>query len=415
MKALNGEEDAEALAMAEARQYKQWQAILKDKKTHYFKAKRRCQIELRNALDCAGQVYCFGSGTFGQFNADNTKNMSTKNGPFQGFDEVYDMWHGRLFPEQSFLYKVGIEERLKEWDPDAEEEKLELGNNLTVEDPRAEILNSPFKEHHFQEKDNIGKTITSSTCQPNTAALWARRVIQISITDSVAFALTELGDLYTWGGMDHWWHEVEVDAAWQNQWRGETTPRSTMMLTTNDKKEPDEIVEGVPVDEDEELADKLKAILVYFNRWQPPPIPSERLTYYRDVLFVQIPYPELLLSCEVRGIRIENKTKMDLLEIIFRSLALEKDVLGERTHKQIREIEKDILDLRRKKRKNMAKKLVAEVQEMWEPLNQMQAEKIAEEEMQKAKDKEAKDISIETDYAKWRANIQNAIGIPNSH
>ena len=40
----------------------------------------------------------------------------------------------------------------------------------------------------------------------------------------------------------------------------------------------------------------------------------------------------------------------------------------------------------------MAKKLVAEVQEMWEPLNQMQAEKIAEEEMQKAKDKSERHI-----------------------
>merc|ERR1719181_668128 len=96
-KEVNKEEDAEALAIAEAKQFKAWQAVLKDKKEHYFKAKRRVMVELRNALDTAGQVYCFGEGTFGQFTADVARSMSTKNGPFMGFDEVYDMWKGRLF------------------------------------------------------------------------------------------------------------------------------------------------------------------------------------------------------------------------------------------------------------------------------------------------------------------------------
>ena len=392
-KEVNKEEDAEALAIAEAKQFKAWQAVLKDKKEHYFKAKRRVMVELRNALDTAGQVYCFGEGTFGQFTADVARSMSTKNGPFMGFDEVYDMWKGRLFPEESFLYKVGLEERVKEWDPDAEEDKLEIGKNLSVDDPRAEILKSPFKECH---------------CITNTATLWARRVVQVKITDSVAMALTELGDLYTWGGMDHWWHEVEVDAAWQNQWRGETTPRSTMLLTTNDKTEPEEIIDGIPEDEDEVLADKLKAVLIYYGRWQPPPLPSERLTYYKDVLFVKIPYPELLLTAEVRGVRVENKTKMELLHILFDCICLEKDVLGERTHKQIREFETDILDLRKKKRKNLAKKIVTECQEMWEPLLQMQAEKRAEDEMQAKKEKEAAEIAIEQNYQKYRVNIQNS-------
>ena len=41
--------------------------------------------------------------------------------------------------------------------------------------------------------------------------------------------------MWSWGGTDHWWHEVEQDSWWQTHWRGDTTPRSTALLLTGGK------------------------------------------------------------------------------------------------------------------------------------------------------------------------------------
>ena len=56
--------------------------------------------------------------------------------------------------------------------------------------------------------------------------------------DTVILAQSDLGELWTWGGSDHWWYEIEPDAHWQTHWRGDTTPRSQLLLGTRFKPEP---------------------------------------------------------------------------------------------------------------------------------------------------------------------------------
>lgn len=68
-----------------------------------------------------------------------------------------------------------------------------MGVDLDVDDPRTEILYSPFNH---------------SVCASNTAALWGRRITQVGLAANVAVAMSELGEVFTWGGTDQWWHEV---------------------------------------------------------------------------------------------------------------------------------------------------------------------------------------------------------------
>ena len=67
MKKVLDKEEEERHALAEADQFKRWQKVLKEKRKLSSAAKRRSLLELRTALDLAGQVYSFGQGAYGQF------------------------------------------------------------------------------------------------------------------------------------------------------------------------------------------------------------------------------------------------------------------------------------------------------------------------------------------------------------
>ena len=70
------------------------------------------------------------------------------------------------------------------------------------------------------------------------------------------------GELWAWGGTDHWWHEVEQDSWWQTHWRGDTTPRSSALLLASHKEEPaeEDAHDGGEMTQGEKDAEKLKTV-----------------------------------------------------------------------------------------------------------------------------------------------------------
>ena len=61
-----------------------------------------------------------------------------------------------------------------------------------------------------------------------------------------------------------------------------------------------------------------------------------------------------------------------MCDLVYRDIVLEKKVLGERAHRRIREMEEEVGDLRKRRKRAMAKKLIMDIQDMWEPLKHMQ-------------------------------------------
>ncbi len=59
---------------------------------------------------------------------------------------------------------------------------------------------------------------------------------------------------YAWGGKNHWWFEIGPDSHWQENWRGDTTERSQLLLQTLHKQEPDEIAPEEEEDAEENEA-----------------------------------------------------------------------------------------------------------------------------------------------------------------
>ena len=67
---------------------------------------------------------------------------------------------------------------------------IEKTDAIDVNQLRNELASSPFN----------GLTVAE-----NSAKLWGRRVYDAAVTDTVVVAMSDLGELWAWGGADHWW------------------------------------------------------------------------------------------------------------------------------------------------------------------------------------------------------------------
>ena len=381
---LDEEEEKERMALAEADRWRKWQAIITSKGKFIAKAKRRAEVELRSALDTAGQVYVFGGGTFDQFDGFVKKDMSTKSYQQDGFDQMAELWFRRVRPGQIDQGKKGKGEGGQMPEPEMD------AGAMGIEDPRVEAATSAFH--------GINAAV-------NTCALWGRRTKEVAVSDNVMFALTDLGEIFAWGGTDHWWHEVEPDSYWQANWRGDTTARSKMLLMTENKKPPEE-EEATTQDSLEDIeADKLKLVVQYYGNWMPPPGAEDRLKYIKGDLMPKVKFEEVQLSLDVRGKPCSGMTKNEMVDILHKDFVLEKKVLGERAHRKIRELEIEIMQLMAKKRNTMANKIKLEVNDMWRPLKEIQAEEMAQEYAKSTIERQAKYTKLEEGYEKWFKHI----------
>jgi len=72
----------------------------------------------------------------------------------------------------------------------------------------------------------------------------------------------------------------------------------------------------------------------------------------------------------------DGMTKNDMIDLLYRDFLLEKKVLGEHTHRKIRKLEEEIMDLNKRKLPSMANKIIQEVKDMWRPLKEIQADMV---------------------------------------
>ena len=153
-RAIDREDEFEHRALKEAERWRIWQSNLEAKKKLIRDAEQRARNELADALDAAGQVYVFGKGPYGQFNTQSQNEFSSSSSCYlqEGYDRMQRIWF----------------ERVSEFNANA-----------------------------------------------NTVGLWGRSPIDTAISDNVIFVISEYGDIYAWGGNNHFWHDIEPDSYWQ--------------------------------------------------------------------------------------------------------------------------------------------------------------------------------------------------------
>lgn len=74
--------------------------------------------------------------------------------------------------------------------------------------------------------------------------------------------------VYSWGGNNFWWHEIQPDSMYQTKWRGDTTARSQLLLGTVGKQLPvDASVENDlnTMSPEDKKCEMIKEVSKYFN------------------------------------------------------------------------------------------------------------------------------------------------------
>lgn len=99
---------------------------------------------------------------------------------------------------------------------------------------------------------------------------------------------------------------------------------------------------------------------------------------------------------------------MALMQELYEDIALEKQLLGERAHRVIRDIDMRLRSLEKKNKHQLVKDLKAKVEKLWEPLKEIQAEQRAERKFEKIVKQHDRNVEEEKAYARWRKHVERA-------
>jgi alpha-tubulin suppressor-like RCC1 family protein len=206
------------------------------------------------------------------------------------------------------------------------------------------------------------------------------------------------------GGHDYTWHEIQPDSVNQSKWRGDTTPRSQLLLGTMDKR-----ISLEDTDDDhsimafeEKKADIIQVLGKYFSVWEPPPDPLKRIQFLEKIVFPKISYEDIKFSLFCRGKNIEAGSKLDIAEKLYQDITLERKLLGEKAHKSIKALEVQVSSLLKRKKEFLAKKILARIEILWKPLNDAQAQMNV---IKASNEQSASMGKNQDDYKNWRCKL----------
>lgn len=279
------EEEREKKALAGALRFKHWLSSVREIRRRIELAKFRAAEELANALDLGGQVYVFGSGTNNQFAGPPRANLKSKAFVFEKLSRVNELWRDRVYPEQSaeklhayarLQYKADKKAGVHVEQADEDPNSVSSAYNI---DPYNAALSSPFR----------GLTVSC-----NTSVLWGRRITNASASESVIFALSDSGELFAWGGLDVWWHELHPDSKSKPQ--TQITPRSQLLLGTKDVTPTTTSIAAFIGNTDETMSpdelffDMVMIVCKYYEVWEPPPNPALKMRFFDKELIPRVKY-----------------------------------------------------------------------------------------------------------------------------
>jgi hypothetical protein len=277
------EEYTEARVLAEAQRFRIWQQELTRKRDAIHHCTRRAETELSVALDAAGQVYVFGGGERGQFAQVAVGDVDVKSFHPIGVEYIKELWRKRVAPtaeeleeernpqtslrdaENTNKAKSAVGQEFEEDLEELEEDIATAERNAGAEEREKKEEGIAWRQQQLAEKETrLVNKFANVNCATNTGMLWGKRTAIVSCAMSNIFALTDLGEIYAWGGQDNWWHEIEADSHWQSHFRGDTTERSQKLLMSSHIKEPVIASYEEPVDPDVEQIEMLKTICKYY-------------------------------------------------------------------------------------------------------------------------------------------------------
>lgn len=344
------EEAEEEQALAQAKLWRQFKEEQVQRIEMLNEARELAKRELQHAMDTAGQVYLFGSGSYNQFHSTAARPSRH----FKGFDKLQQLWTERVQPGGNPILR-----------------SHNFGQPPLTKNNAPPPLSEPVSLDSSRSK--IHSQFQGIICASNTAALWGRGVVSTSIGENCVYAITEDRSLLAWGGKGALWSEVESGlpntATEENT--GGFTSRSKMLLMMNKKKPWQDVYEPeLKLDETEEdKFDMYKFVTKeYYQVFEACPAHSLRMEHMMNIILPRVSLSRAKLSLSIRGLDTKDMNKLQMLRRLYDVLQVELDEFGPGKSEQIRKVEEEVQLLEADNKAQKATFLSESVEEQWRPL-----------------------------------------------
>ncbi|KAF4030365.1 Regulator of chromosome condensation (RCC1) repeat [Phytophthora infestans] len=416
------EEKQEALTLLEANNTLSDEVIASQRRELVTEARCLARVTLAEALDAAGQVYVFGKGAHQRFDCEPKEPDFVD---FMDYDVVRELWQQRVSPAGSNAMASlssgvkSIENKPKNSDnPD---------KRLSPARTKLEASARAFADRQVSKA---------------TAFLWGKRVNQVACGAAIAYALTDAGEVFCWGGNKRRWKYFYDEATATNvvedsdpggaalaelarfgakrdsSWRkNPLTARSEMLRLF---ALPSQVSESHDVHDKQGLRRKYAQV---FEKLVPLTLTDEdrrrRLQlvgqYYgllsgrscmrsldelMETVEPDLDVDNLSLSLFVRGVEVARPTRTALLEILGECLELERECVGEKFHEHMKHQDEIARRHRKERRERALMAVVDKANALWFDLNELR-EKMATAERERL-------IKGDEEYDKMKRKITHA-------
>jgi len=269
-------------------------------------------------------------------------------------------------------------------------------------------------------------------CMVNTAFLWGRGIVSVSVGENCAMCIDKYGQIFAWGGNDkctktpththiYIYHRYAITQQQQQKkdaFNPPLTARSRKMMNVMGKRpelvnqndlgdefDEEKSKEKLRQKKERELGDNMKEVFKYFNVWTPPPSNRLRMKHMQLGLLPKITHTELKTSLELRKKSCENKTKIQLVEMLAKDLIFENKsgVQSKNLRKMEIELSKAVLS------NNVFKKMEVKnaFEEIWNEDNLLskQREEDSDTKKRNLALRAARMHQDEAEYKQWRDQV----------
>ncbi|RLO05507.1 hypothetical protein DYB28_000236 [Aphanomyces astaci] len=290
------------------------------------------EFHMCDTLDAAGQVYVFGRGSFNRFD-----------GACPHFEKLLGLWTTRLRGADDWSPVVApqVAHKSAGWESAAKKhEQLVRAQQAAVAAKTLDVIET--QQLSFQNR----------LVAVNTAWLWGRRIKHVRCGTSVAYALTDSGEVYCWGGSQRRWNylytpndevlptrteQLKLIAPSQVRSDAQAIDQSYVRNMFRNNAPPSPIVVTPEVQRQ-----GAGAIVEYFNLGQTMP-PDVRaglaLDKLQEIIEFDLSADLAANAMRLRGLAVHAAGKQAIVDDLSKALLLEIECMGGPFHDRMKRLD----------------------------------------------------------------------------
>lgn len=426
---VNLEEKQEARTLLEANNALEDERIAKERRDLVHEAQLLSQCLLAEAFDAAGQVYVFGKGAFDRLDGEPVDPDFVE---FMDYEMVKQLWRQRVRPDRSSFVVADALKTVNDTKNALRQAGgrggVATGNQAQTDVSTPSIPSIQYPSHAKISIATATEAFSGRQISLATAFLWGKRISHVSCGLAVAYALTDSGEAFCWGGNKRQWRYFYDDKTYVDD--ESKTFKSTMLapgvvphdnrsvqqstqlhrpLTTRSEmlklSIPSQVSENQTRHEEHELRrkyrqtfvkpeprlatetekrDRLQMVGRFYDLLPPAgdPLDVNPSPTYHELLETVEPelhVDDMALALQMRGVYLEKQTRIEMMEILGECIELELECVGKKFHDHLKEQDKVARRLRQDRRNKQVLAVAARTAMMWNELKTLRDDMITAE------------------------------------